>query len=100
MKSKLPPGSRAERIEFVRNLRRQYALERPRVRLARNKRRIAVAGLFLVVAATGGGSPSWRLTSSPATTQLPWSISESRRRAFFSSCSSIPWAALQAQTQT
>ena len=54
MKSKLPPGSRAERIEFVRNLRRQHALERPRVRLARNRRRIAAAGLFLIVAATAG----------------------------------------------
>lgn len=54
MKSKLPPGSTGERIEFARNLRRQHALERPRVRLARNKRRIAAAGLLLVVLATAG----------------------------------------------
>jgi hypothetical protein len=52
MKAKLPPGTRAEQVEYVRNLMRQQQLETPSIRLTRTKRRLAVAGLYIVVAAT------------------------------------------------
>jgi hypothetical protein len=52
MKAKLPPGTRAEQVEYARNLMRQQQLETPTIRLTRTKRRVAVAGLYVVVAAT------------------------------------------------
>ena len=52
MKAKLPPGTRAEKVEFARNLMRQQQLATPTIRLRRSKRRVAVAGLYLIIAAT------------------------------------------------
>lgn len=54
MKAELPPGSRAQKVQFARDLKRQHDLERSRVRLTRTKRRVAVTGLYLVVLATAG----------------------------------------------
>jgi uncharacterized membrane protein YidH (DUF202 family) len=52
MKAKLPRGTRAEQVEFARNLMRQQQLETPSIRMTRAKRRAAVAALYLLVAAT------------------------------------------------
>jgi hypothetical protein len=52
MKAKLPPGTRAEKVEYARNLMRQQQLETPTIRLRRTKRRVTVAGLYVVIAAT------------------------------------------------
>ena len=52
MNAKLPPGTRAEQVEFARNLMRRQQLETPTIRMSRAKRRVAVASLYLIVAAT------------------------------------------------
>jgi len=52
MKANLPPGTRAEKVEFARNLMRQQQLETPTIRLTRTKRRVAVAALYLIIVAT------------------------------------------------
>jgi len=52
MKAKLPPGTRAEKVEFARNLMRQQQLETPSIRMSLTKRRLTVAGLYLLVGAT------------------------------------------------
>jgi len=52
MRAKLPPGTRAEQVEYARNLMRRQQLEIPTIRMTRAKRRVAVAGLYVIVAAT------------------------------------------------
>jgi hypothetical protein len=59
MRPKLPAGTRAERLQFVRDLRRQQELERPRVRLSRTWRRVSVAGLGLSVLSTAAWLSAW-----------------------------------------
>ena len=51
MKVKLPQGTRAEKVEFARNLRRQDELERPHIKMTRTKRRVVVAALLSFVIA-------------------------------------------------
>jgi hypothetical protein len=50
---KLPPGSRAEQVEYARNLIRQQELEAPSVRFSRSTRRVAVVGLTAVFGVAG-----------------------------------------------
>jgi hypothetical protein len=52
MKAKLPPGTRAEQVEYARSLMRQQQLETPTIRMTRTQRRVAVTGLYVIVAAT------------------------------------------------
>ena len=52
MKAKLPPGTRAEKVEFARRLMREQQAARSKVRLSRLKRRLLVADLYVVVLAT------------------------------------------------
>jgi hypothetical protein len=55
MKPKLPQSTRAEKVALARDLYRQHQLSRPKIRMARAKRRVVVAGLALVVALTVAG---------------------------------------------
>jgi hypothetical protein len=52
MKAQLPEGSRADRIAFMRRWIRQRRADEPGVRLSRARRRVIVAGLYLLLLAT------------------------------------------------
>ena len=54
MKGTLPPGTRAEQVEFARRLMRRQELGHSHVRLTRTQRRLAVTGLLLFLFATLG----------------------------------------------
>jgi hypothetical protein len=65
MKREIPTGSRAERNAFVRAWIRERRADEPAVRLSRGRRRLIVAGLYLLLLATvsalaggPGGMPS------------------------------------------
>ena len=51
MRAKLPPGTRSEKVEFARNLRRQHELMRPHIHMSRSKRRVALAALLTFMVA-------------------------------------------------
>ena len=73
MKSEVPPGSRAERKAFALGWIRQHRAEEPGVRLSRGRRRLIVAGLYLLLLATvsalagGPGAMPTILGATPAT---------------------------------
>ncbi len=73
MKSEIPPGSRAERKAFALGWIRQRRAEEPGVRLSRGRRRLIVAGLYLLLLATvsalagGPGAMPTILGATPAT---------------------------------
>jgi hypothetical protein len=53
MKARIPPGTRAERVDFARDERiRQQQLALPILRLSRVRRRVAVVVLYLLLVAT------------------------------------------------
>jgi len=52
MKREIPRGGRAERIAFARGWIRERRADEPGVRLSRGRRRLIVAGLYLLLLAT------------------------------------------------
>lgn len=52
MKREIPKGSRVERIAFARGWIRERRADEPGVRLSRGRRRLIVAGLYLLLLAT------------------------------------------------
>jgi hypothetical protein len=52
MKSEIPQGSRAQRVSFARGWIRERKAGEPGVRLSRGRRRLIVAGLYLLLLAT------------------------------------------------
>jgi hypothetical protein len=53
MKARIPPGTRAERVDFARDERiRQQQLALPILRMSRVRRRVAVVVLYLLLVAT------------------------------------------------
>jgi hypothetical protein len=52
MKPEIPTGSRAHRIAFARGWIRERRADEPGVRLSRGRRRLIVAGLYLLLLAT------------------------------------------------
>ena len=52
MKREIPEGGRAERIAFARGWIRVRRADEPGVRLSRGRRRLIVAGLYLLLLAT------------------------------------------------
>lgn len=66
MKREIPKGSRVERIAFARGWIRERRADEPGVRLSRGRRRLIVAGLYLLLVATVAalsGGPSDALPS-------------------------------------
>jgi hypothetical protein len=55
---RIPPGTRAEKVTFVREWMRQAEQAKPRFRFSRRRRRVLVAALYLVVAAALIAVPS------------------------------------------
>lgn len=52
MKARIPAGTREERVAFMREWIRQRRADQPGVRLSRARRRVAVAGLYLLLLTT------------------------------------------------
>jgi hypothetical protein len=64
---RLPQGTQAEKLAFVREWTRQAQLAKPRIRFSRRRRRILVAALYLVVATALIAVPSTaRIQALPA----------------------------------
>lgn len=80
MKREIPKGGRAERIAFVRGWIRERRADEPGVRLSRGRRRLIVAGLYLLLLATVSalsGGPQDALPSIlgvPPVTYLIWLV--------------------------
>jgi len=78
MKRQIPKGNRAERIAFARGWIRERRADAPGVRLSRGRRRLRVAGLYLLLLATVAalsGGPAGALPAIlgvPPVTYLIW----------------------------
>jgi hypothetical protein len=77
MKREIPKGSRAERIAFMRGWIRERRADEPGVRLSRGRRRLIVAGLYLLLLATvsalaGGPGAMPSILGIPPVTLLIW----------------------------
>jgi hypothetical protein len=77
MKRKIPKGGRAERIAFARGWIRERRADEPGVRLSRGRRRVIVAGLYLLLLATVAalsGGPAGALPSILGVTPVTYLI--------------------------
>lgn len=77
MKREIPRGSRAERIAFARGWIRERRADEPGVRLSRGRRRLIVAGLYLLLLATvsalvGGPGAMPSILGATPVTYLIW----------------------------
>jgi hypothetical protein len=77
MKREIPTGSRAERTAFARRWIRERRADEPGVRLSRGRRRLIVAGLYLLLLATvstlaGGPGAMPTILGIPPVTTLIW----------------------------
>jgi hypothetical protein len=77
MKREIPAGGRAERSAFARRWIRERRADEPGVRLSRGRRRLIVAGLYLLLLATvatlaGGPNGMPTILGIPPVTSLIW----------------------------
>jgi hypothetical protein len=77
MKREIPTGGRAERTAFARRWIRERRADEPGVRLSRGRRRLIVAGLYLLLVATvatlaGGPNGMPTILGIPPVTSLIW----------------------------